>query len=279
MQALLFNQGEFVRLLCILALRDIFTYTDLTYSKYLRPIFIATVDNILRDLSPENRRNALNTFSAAARCKPELTFPQLPQLLPVVLDQTVENPSLIREVSIGPFKQKVDDGLEARKSAYETLYSLLEQSPESLSSLIPQMFPRIVAGLSDDATIRSLCFHMLVKLAGLEPAETSRWLDDISERFQKILNHQLKDTAVRTEIEKNEEAKKTVIKVSLQLTRKVSAGLAAIDGSNQAGQGTNSVQVGQGGVVAKWQSYLEDLRLQWAQVVKDEEKELREKGI
>ena len=268
-QVLLSNADELSRLLSILALRDVFTYTDFSYNKYLRPMFVSTLDTALRDSSPENRRNALNTFGAAVRCKPELTFPYLSNLLPVVLDQTHEDPALVREVAIGPFKQKVDDGLEARKSAYETLYSLLEQTTQALSGMLPSIFPRIVAGLDDDVAIRALCIHVLVRLAGSDPEETGRWLDDVAERFRTILNTKLKDTAVRTEVEKLEDTKRSVVKTSLQLSRRAGAGTST--------DGSNGVQVGQGGLGAKWQGFMEEVRKEYPQVVKDEEKEMRDR--
>lgn len=57
----------------------------------------------------------MNSFNAAIRTKPDLILPYLGQLLPLVIAQTYINPKLIREVSMGPFKHKVDDGLEMRK--------------------------------------------------------------------------------------------------------------------------------------------------------------------
>jgi cullin-associated NEDD8-dissociated protein 1 len=33
--------------------------------------------------------------------------------------------NLIRIVEMGPWKHRVDDGLEARKTAYETMYTLV----------------------------------------------------------------------------------------------------------------------------------------------------------
>lgn len=107
----------------ILALRDVFTGTDVTYNKYLRPIIVEALTTSLRDSATENRRAALNTFNAASRNKPDLVLPQMHHLLPLVLDQTLEDPSLIREVSMGPFRHKVDDGLEVRKVR---ILSLLE---------------------------------------------------------------------------------------------------------------------------------------------------------
>lgn len=104
-----------MRGIAILALRDVFTGSDVTYNKYLRPIMVEVLTSAMRDSETENRRMAINTFNAASRNKPDLILPYLQQLLPLVIDQTLEDPSLIREVSMGPFKHKVDDGLEVRK--------------------------------------------------------------------------------------------------------------------------------------------------------------------
>ena len=49
----------------------------------------------------------------------------LPTLLPSLYRETVVNPELIRTVQMGPWTHKVDDGLDARKTAYETLYTLV----------------------------------------------------------------------------------------------------------------------------------------------------------
>jgi len=43
----------------------------------------------------------------------------------VLYRETVIKPELVRTVQMGPWQHKVDDGLEARKTAYETLYTLV----------------------------------------------------------------------------------------------------------------------------------------------------------
>lgn len=78
-------------------------------------MMIEVLTFIMRDSNLENRRAALNTFNAAVKNKSDLIMPSLTQLMPLVLDQTLIDPSLIREVQMGPFKHKVDDGLECRK--------------------------------------------------------------------------------------------------------------------------------------------------------------------
>ena len=49
-------------------------------------------------------------------------------MLPNLYKETVVNPDLIRTVQMGPWTHKVDDGLDARKTAYETLYTLVRSN-------------------------------------------------------------------------------------------------------------------------------------------------------
>jgi len=71
------------------------------------------------------RQLALSVLNAAARTKPHLLRDHLHILLPVLYRETVIKPELVRIVQMGPWQHKVDDGLEARKTAYETLYTLV----------------------------------------------------------------------------------------------------------------------------------------------------------
>ena len=71
------------------------------------------------------RRLALSALNSAARTKPRLVAQHLSAILPTLYRETVINPELVRTVQMGPWTHKVDDGLEARKTAYETLYTLV----------------------------------------------------------------------------------------------------------------------------------------------------------
>lgn len=79
------------------------------------------------------------------------------------------------------------------------------------------LFDRVLAGLQDDHEIRMLCNLMLTKLTVLDPDETLRHLDSIAERYQAILSSKLKDNAVKQEVEKAQEAKTDVLKVTVRL--------------------------------------------------------------
>jgi cullin-associated NEDD8-dissociated protein 1 len=65
-------------------------------------------------------------MNSAARTKPQLIRDHLNTLLPNLYKETIIRPELIRTVQMGPWTHKVDDGLEARKTAYETMYTLVK---------------------------------------------------------------------------------------------------------------------------------------------------------
>lgn len=138
------------------------------------------------------------------------------------MKETVIKPELIREVQMGPFKHKVDDGLELRKSAYETLYALIESAFSRLSQTdLSDCFDRIIAGINDENDIRILCNLMLTKLMVSAPEQTHSRLDSIAQNFRTVLMTKPKENAVKQEIEKLQEVSKGVLKVSVQLNRKL----------------------------------------------------------
>jgi len=175
---------------------------------------------MLNEADLENRRLALTTFNSAMHNKPHIILPALDQLLPLAMKETHVKPELIREVQMGPFKHKVDDGLEIRKSAYETLYALIETAFSQLSlNDLSDCFDRIVAGIGDEHDVRILCNLMLTKLMVLAPDQTHSRLEAIAEHFRAILSVKAKENAVKQEIEKLNDSQKGVIKVSILINK------------------------------------------------------------
>ena len=119
---------------------------------------------------------------------------------------------------------------------------------------ILDFYDRVIAGLQDDHDIRALCNLMLTKLVVLDQDETSRRLDSIADCFRTILSLKLKDNAVKQEIEKQEEAVKSVLRVTLMLHSGIPNASSAM--------GT------QAGVHQTWRTY-------WEWVEKDFESQLR----
>ncbi|KAF1837760.1 TIP120-domain-containing protein [Decorospora gaudefroyi] len=227
LQAFLNDRKGSVRAMVISALRYTFTDTDEAYDEYLRPIVVPMLVQMLNEPDLENRRLALMTFNSAMHNKPDIILPALDHLLPLAMKETVIKPELIREVMMGPFKHKVDDGLEIRKSAYETLYALLEKAFARLSPIeVSDFFDRIVAGITDEHDIRILCNLMLTKLMVIAPDQVHSRLESLAENFRIVLAVKAKENAVKQEIEKIQEGAKGVLKVSTQLNKQLGTEVA-----------------------------------------------------
>jgi cullin-associated NEDD8-dissociated protein 1 len=102
----------------IQAIRYTLPDSDEAFDAVLKTSLIDILKIMLADPELENRRLALTTLNSAAHNKPDLIIPNLGILLPSVMTESVIKPTLIREVMMGPFKHKVDDGLEVRKVCY-----------------------------------------------------------------------------------------------------------------------------------------------------------------
>ena len=206
----------------ISALRYTLADTDEAYDEYLRPIVVPMLVQMLNEEDLDNRRLALTTFNSAMHNKPEIILPALDQLLPLAMKETHPKPELIRVVQMGPFKHNVDDGLEIRKSAYETLYALLETAFARLGPIeVSDCFERIVAGITDEHDIRILCNLMLTKLMVIAPEQVHSRLEAIASNFRTVLMVKPKDNAVKQEIEKIQEGGKGVLRVTVLLNKQL----------------------------------------------------------
>ncbi|KAK2767024.1 hypothetical protein FQN54_006341 [Arachnomyces sp. PD_36] len=217
LQEYLLNKNPAVRGTVISAFRYTLADSSTAYNGVLQPLIIPMLTRMLSDGDLGNHRLALTTVNSAIHNKMDLVFPHLGQLLPAVVADTVIKPELIREVQMGPFKHKVDDGLELRKSAYETLYACLDYGFSKINT--SEFFDRILAGVADEQDIRIICNLMTSKLITLSPEETQRRLDSLSEKYRAVLAFKPKDSAVKQEIEKAQEASLGVLKISRELDR------------------------------------------------------------
>lgn len=91
------------------------------------------------------RKAVVQLLSIAAHNKAELVRRHLAGLLPLLYQQTVIDDSLIRTVDLGPFKHKIDDGLELRKAAFECMDVLLENAGDRL--FLPDFIKHLRSGI------------------------------------------------------------------------------------------------------------------------------------
>lgn len=99
----------------IQAIRFTFADSDDSFDEVLKPMLINMLTTMLNDTNLENRRLALGALISATHNKSDIILPHLAQLIPLVMKESKIKPELVREVQMGPFKHKVDDGLEVRK--------------------------------------------------------------------------------------------------------------------------------------------------------------------
>ncbi|KAI1135664.1 TIP120-domain-containing protein [Hypoxylon sp. FL0543] len=260
LQELLRDPSPVFRGVAVQALRYTLPDSDEPFDVMLKTVLFDMLLTVLKDEDREIRRLGMTALNSAAHNKPDLILPHLGELVPYVIHESVIKQELIREVQMGPFKHLVDDGLEVRKSAYETLYALMETAFSRVSSL--EFYDRIIAGLNDENDIRSLCNLMLSKLIVIDPEETTRRLDTIAECYRKTLSTKLRDGAVKQEVEKQEEAIKSVLRVTLLLVEKTKTTLPS------APTGAGGIAQGQSVQNPVWQQY-------WEWVNKDFERQLK----
>ncbi|KAH7165751.1 armadillo-type protein [Dactylonectria macrodidyma] len=255
LQTLLRDQSLGIRGMAVQAVRYTLPESDEAFDSLLRNVLIDMLLVMLQDSDMDIRRLAMTTLTTAARNKPDLIHPHLGELMPYVLKESVLKKELVREVMMGPFKHTVDDGLEVRKSAYETLYALMETAFSRINNI--DFYDRVVDGLKDDNDIRQLCNLMVTKLITIDPDETTRRLNPLADSYRSVLSVKLKDNAVKQDLEKQEEANKSILRVTLLLGEKMKAM------TGNAGAATSNA-----GAAGVWTGY-------WEWVNKEFEKQLR----
>ncbi|CAO3690585.1 unnamed protein product [Rhizopus microsporus] len=175
---------------------------SIEYTQYLKPI-ISKFLQLLEDTDLNVRRLTLLTINSAALRKPYLIRDVLPNLIPLLFQETVVREELIHTVEMGPFKHKVDDGLEIRKAAYECLYTLLSNSLDKIDT--HSFLERVTAGLTDQHDVRMLAYLMLIRLSKVAPTTVIQKLDDLVDPLKVTLDFKMRSNAVKQEVEKNQE--------------------------------------------------------------------------
>uniref|UniRef100_A0A453JP02 Cullin-associated NEDD8-dissociated protein 1 n=2 Tax=Aegilops tauschii subsp. strangulata TaxID=200361 RepID=A0A453JP02_AEGTS len=179
---------------------------------------ISTFLMLIKDSDRHVRRAAVLALSTAAHNKPNLIKGLLPELLPLLYDQTVVKQELIRTVDLGPFKHVVDDGLELRKAAFECVDTLLDSC---LDQLNPSSFivPFLLSGLGDHYDVKMPCHLILSKLADKCPSAVLAVLDSLVEPLEKTIVHRPKGDAVKQEIDRNEDMIRSALRAIAALSR------------------------------------------------------------
>jgi len=197
-----------------------FTITDHSHSidKALIPIFSDFLV-LVQDPDLGVRRFTVLCFNYAAHNKPALLQPVMPKLLPMVYAETKLHPEWIREVEMGPFKHKVDDGLDLRKAAFEWMYQILESCFESLD--VPVFLQHLLDGLKDVNDIKMQCHLMLGKLAALAPAAVLETLEALIDPLKATISTKPKDNAMKQDLDSHEEMIRSALRAVNAIARSI----------------------------------------------------------
>ncbi|KAJ7946519.1 cullin-associated NEDD8-dissociated protein 1 [Quillaja saponaria] len=179
---------------------------------------ISSFLKLIKDHDRHVRRAAVLALSTFSHNKPNLIKRLLPELLPLLYDQTVVKKELIRTVDLGPFKHIVDDGLELRKAAFECVDSLLGSC---LDQVHPSSFivPYLKSGLDDHYDVKMPCHLILSKLADKCPSSVLAVLDSLVDPLQKTINFKPKQDAVKQEVDRNEDMIRSALRAIASLNR------------------------------------------------------------
>ncbi|KAG6780047.1 hypothetical protein POTOM_016455 [Populus tomentosa] len=171
---------------------------------------------LIKDHDRHVRRAAILALSTFAHNKPNLIKGLLPELLPLLYDQTIVKQELIRTVDLGPFKHIVDDGLELRKAAFECVDTLLDSC---LDQVNPSSFivPYLKSGLDDHYDVKMPCHLILSKLADKCPSAVLAVLDSLVDPLQKTINFKPKQVAVKQEVDRNEDMIRSALRAIASL--------------------------------------------------------------
>ncbi|XP_028907826.1 cullin-associated NEDD8-dissociated protein 1-like [Ornithorhynchus anatinus] len=137
---------------------------------------------------------ALALFIILAHNKPSLIRDRLDTLLPHVYIKTKVCRALIREVEMGPFKHRVDDGLDLRKTAFECLYTLLDSCLDKLN--IYEYLEHVEEGLNDHYDIKMLIFILLNRLSKLCPLDLLPKIEGLLEPLRIICTSEIPSSPI-----------------------------------------------------------------------------------
>lgn len=117
-----------------------------------------------------------------------------------IKEDSKQKPELIREVDLGPFKHKVDDGLPLRKFAYTVSTSLLAAYPEQVAS--PALIDLVLQGLQDNEDVQVICCQLLSDLCSWSFAlfRIIGRIGDLVEPFDRCIMRCIKQVQAKQQV-------------------------------------------------------------------------------
>ena len=192
------------RITALLALKHCITDAENPMDNELREKWLPMGMGLLQDPEVDVRKVCVQLLGAGAYIKPGLVVHTIPQIIERVFEQTQPDPNLVRVVNLGPFKHKVDDGLELRKASFECIGVLMSKCWDNLTDVVT-LANVISRGLSDEYDVKLKCHDLLCALASSAPGVTLSMLEMSIEPLTATLTAKIKNDAVKQEVDRNED--------------------------------------------------------------------------
>ncbi|KAJ2159813.1 hypothetical protein GGF46_002753 [Coemansia sp. RSA 552] len=170
---------------------------------------LGSVVGALDDEDVEIRRVGLLALLAIIQGRAGLIADVVGRFEAALFRQTQVDDALVRVVNMGPFKKRIDDGLEARKSAYHCVHALVRALPGAVDARA--VADSVVRGIVDEQDICTVALHTVqVSPAAMAPAYGER-LDDVAAAIQTVQERKLGKKAVKQEMERHSRMLRTSV--------------------------------------------------------------------
>ena len=199
------------RIMALVALKSCIVDSEQGIDESLKGTWLPMAMEKLADGEVSVRRSATLLLSLAAHTKLSLVKNVLGDCLSPLLEQTKPDESLIRTIDLGPFKHKIDDGLEQRKSAYDCLGIMIGKCWGDLPNQA-KVVERVAAGVGDEYEVKLKCHDLLAALSEKEPTLVLPILDGIIGPMTKTLSKRSTPNSVRQEIDRNEDMLRSALR-------------------------------------------------------------------
>ncbi|KIR43743.1 tip120-family protein [Cryptococcus deuterogattii 99/473] len=197
------------------AVRYTFIDTSNGYDELIAPILVEFL-SLMKDENLIVRRLSLASLNAALQNKPHLIVDKLDILQPLLYQETYVKKELQREVTMGPWKVIEDDGLENRKTAYETMYTLLGTCFSKID--LPTFTARVLVSLSDVNEVKILGLMLLLRLGQVSPESVIPRLDEVVESLKGMMKDvEVKEDTVKQDLERKAEMQRSTLRTVVPL--------------------------------------------------------------
>jgi len=179
----------------------------------------STISKFLVLLNDKNlivKRQAFLTVNTILHVNYRLIQYELTNILPIIYNATITNKDLIREVDLGPFTHKVDDGLPLRKAAFQCLDTLLESVSHSLDLL--EFLKFLANGIKDESPdINMLSYQILARLGQNHGNQIVDGLEELPDPLMESIKGKMNDAKGNKDGERAKDILRAAVKACYTL--------------------------------------------------------------